>query len=649
MSAILAILDPSGSPLPEARVAAMLGRMRQRGSEVTEVVCLQGAALAVARHHWEATDSWAGAAPVARDGSVMVAADATLYYRGELRDALRGAGVTPVSDAPGHLIAAAYRAWGDRCLERLEGDYAFVLWDGARRRCLAARDFYGLRGLYFAEWGSALVIASTLGGVLAHPRSDDELNPFALACDIAQHVAASHGQTVYRHVRLLGAGERLTREHGRPPELSRFWQPPVFVGETAPRVPFREAALELRHLIARAAEERLAPVTSIGLSGGYDSPVIYGIAKERLRESGGDPSVLRPVTISFPKGDPGREDEVVAGLTERWHETPEWVSVTSFPAWDGFETAVPRMDEPFTHAFSGFNRALGRGARAVGSHAMLNGNGGDQFYQTSIVYLADLAARGRLVALGREWKIVGEGGWRGLVRWAALPWAGHSLRAVAARLRGGRPLRSHLDRVMPDFLSRDFVRRHALEERERAGLATPPVRGREAAERHWYLTYPFYPRIVEKAASIALEEGVEARSPLYDERVLRFAATRPRAERRSGPETKLLLREAARGLLPDSVLAPRTSRTGVPFVYFARGIRSAMAEVVPSLMADSALGDMGILDVPRFRQAVDRALAPRSEYVEGLDWSAMLQVLLAELWLQGRASGTLQKATAGVA
>jgi hypothetical protein len=74
-----------------------------------------------------------------------------------------------------------------------------------------------------------------------------------------------------------------------------------------------------------------------------------------------------------------------------------------------------------------------------------------------------------------------------------------------------------------------------------------------------------------------------------------------------------------------------------------------MAEVVPPLMAESALGDMGILDVPRFRQAVERALAPRSEFDDGIDWSALLQVLLAELWLQRRVPSSLHEAASGAA
>src|SRR5690606_40022606 len=100
----------------------------------------------------------------------------SLYYRRDLVRALEAAGVHPRSDTPSHLILAAYRAWGEECVDRLEGDYAFVIWDRARRRAFAARDFGAKRPLHYAELGTELVIASSIGGVVAHPRCPATLN-----------------------------------------------------------------------------------------------------------------------------------------------------------------------------------------------------------------------------------------------------------------------------------------------------------------------------------------------------------------------------------------------------------------------------------------------------------------------------------------
>src|SRR5690606_34954919 len=116
-----------------------------------------------------------------RAGDLIASVDASLYYIADLKRSLRGAGVSVISDAPTHLILAAYRAWGDRCVEHLEGDYAFVLWDGARRRVFAARDFHGKRPLFYATFGGRLAIGSTVTTILAHPNCPDELNLTAVA------------------------------------------------------------------------------------------------------------------------------------------------------------------------------------------------------------------------------------------------------------------------------------------------------------------------------------------------------------------------------------------------------------------------------------------------------------------------------------
>src|SRR5690606_15828720 len=97
-------------------------------------------------------DQAAGQLSWAAGGGVWVAADAAIYYRDDLRDALLAAGVAVGADSsPAALVLAAYRAWGTGAAARLEGDLAFLIWDQPRRRLVAARDFVGRRPLYIAS------------------------------------------------------------------------------------------------------------------------------------------------------------------------------------------------------------------------------------------------------------------------------------------------------------------------------------------------------------------------------------------------------------------------------------------------------------------------------------------------------------------
>src|SRR5262249_45146455 len=126
----------------------MMARCANRGADESEQWISEGALLSVGRFAWEMGPDFSDGVLVLDDGSAILAADASLYYREDLKKALVQAGVHPEGNSPSHLIAAAYRAWDVNLVDRLEGDFAFVLWDRRKQRLIAARDFAGSRPLY---------------------------------------------------------------------------------------------------------------------------------------------------------------------------------------------------------------------------------------------------------------------------------------------------------------------------------------------------------------------------------------------------------------------------------------------------------------------------------------------------------------------
>jgi len=149
------------------------------------------------------------------------------------------------------------------------------------------------------------------------------------------------------------------------------------------------------------------------------------------------------------------------------------------------------------------------------------------------------------------------------------------LRRAATALRG-RALPDIRHRAVPPWLHRRF----AAELRERQGLANGTGDSLAEQELRAAVTAPALARVRGWLSAIAREEGVEMRFPLYDGRVIELAMSRPRVERRSGRDTKRLLRAAMRGLLPDAVLAPRPARTGVPRHYFRDAWRGEIDEAM---------------------------------------------------------------------
>lgn len=609
-----------------------------RTSGATWVAPSGVAVLTVERQDWETGPSFSGDVAIVTDGTAAVATDATLYYREDLVRALRSAGVTPRGISPGYLILAAYRAWGLRCAEHLEGDFAFILWDDATRRGFGARDFGGKRPLYFADLGQSFAAASSIETLGELPGCRMELDYASIAADAAGLFAAS-GETGYRGIASLRAGSSLEWRRGVT-RVDAHWDPPAVRDDAA--VSFEEGAEELRRLLSRATVERMPAdgPTSVWLSGGWDSTAVFASGELALRTRD-RAEHLRPVSISFPTDDPGHEDELIAAAARHWGSAVHWLDIGDIPLFDRPMARARQRGDPFAHGFESGNRALAAGSRAVGARVALDGVGGDQLFQVSNVYMADLFWTGQWGALRREWRDTGMAGagFREFFRTAVQPRLPHPVAELAGLLRGTHPLRHYLERGPPGWLAPRFVREHQLVAAERRAVASRSnTRGLDAAgyETHWYLTYPYFPRVFSATASIALAEGVELRSPLYDGRVLQFAATRPRAERSTGRETKRLLRQSMRGILPDDVLAPRPGRTGLASGYFDRGMRRTHAAFLGSLIRpDMCLAEAGIVDPAALQRGWDRYLS---------DGAGDLAVnlfftLQAEMWLRTRQDG----------
>lgn len=632
MSGVLGVFTTDPRSPDAAMLHRMLRRLHSRGNRF-DLSQDAGAAVAACWFAWENHGRATGApAFAADDDGCVVVADATLYYRDDLLRRLPSR-LRSASATAAERILAAYRAWGERCAERLEGDFAFVVWDAATRTVVAARDFAGRRPLYFAALPHALLIGSAAGALLEYPGCPDDLD-LATVAATAAGLLALQTETCYRAVRILPAAHTLVWRAGSF-RMHRHWEPPsIEAGERGRGPAFDVAAEELRALLMQAVSERCAAdagPTSVWMSGGWDSTAVFasGCAAARRR---GEPPGLRPVSIHYPPNDPGHEDDFIRQTAERWQTPIHWLDIAHIPLLDRPAQRAAERDEPFAHVYEQWNRALARGSRALGARVALDGVGGDQLFQVSMVYLADLLRAGRLRRLAREWREQRLHGWKSIWYWAVLPLLAPSLRRTVSRLYPSALLRSHLERTIPPWMNRAFLERHGVLERERQN--TPP-RGKlphAGYEMWWYLTHPYAARVLSCVSTLALAEGVELRSPLYDERIVRFAATRPRPERSARRETKRLLRAAMRGLLPDAVLAPRPRRSGVTSGYLATSLRQRHAPLMRQVFRTSVLAELGMIDANRLREGW-------REYLQHGDDDravALCFTLHTELWMRAR-------------
>ena len=187
------------------------------------------------------------------------------------------------------LIAKAYRRWGADCPRHLLGDYAFAVWDAAKRTLFCARDHAGVRPFYYAETRRGFVFASAIEAVLAGPDVGHELDEFTVGMWLMRRDAALPAtSTLFQAVRRLPPGHGLVVTNGAV-RLQRYWRP-----EDVPRAAPAsddDYAEEFLALYSRAVKDRLCGPGRIGvhLSGGLDSSSVAVLAARELRRQGRPP------------------------------------------------------------------------------------------------------------------------------------------------------------------------------------------------------------------------------------------------------------------------------------------------------------------------------------------------------------------------
>src|SRR5690606_6748818 len=284
----------------------------------------------------------------------------------------------------------------------------------------------------------------------------------------------------------------------------RVWEPPVF--ERGPSTPFPEAAQELRRLLVESAAERMDGElpAAVWLSGGWDSPAVYGAARASGRDD------VLPVSMSYPVGDGGREDETIASIAGAHASAVHWASVSDAPL-VGPELLheVEEDDEPFVHPYRGWNRRLAAVTREAGAGVALDGAGGDQLFGVSPVFVAQLLRQGRFIEARRAARAHGAvtgSGRRAATewwRWGVRPLLSPQLLSLAGLLRGGRAPLGHLERAVPGWLIGSGRQRESLRRRAR-GWSPRTGESLGAAESRWYLTSPYAGRILAAQSAEAL-------------------------------------------------------------------------------------------------------------------------------------------------
>ena len=572
-----------GSGLKEQQARAMQRAMTHRGPDGCGLqrVAVPGEGLAdevwLAHTRLAVIDLSEAAAQPMHDPATgnWIVFNGEVYNFRRLRSDLEALGTGFASASDTEVLLKAYGRWGPACLQRLEGMFAFAIWDSARRRLFLARDRIGIKPLYYHHDGQSgrILFASELRAVLAGSETNARLSPDAVDSYL-QTGSVEEPLTMVEGVQALLPGHHLTWEAGRV-TLAEYWDLSASLASSGnDRGHARRDHEQQRDLSALLSDvvrqHTVADVpVSVYLSGGIDSSALVSL----LSQGPGSP----PHTFSVVFEEPGFDESPYSQAVAREFGTSHHeVRISSRDILDTMDAALAAYDQPSVDGVNSW--VIGRAVAEAGFKVALSGLGADEVFGGYVnarrvprlervegwlrrtplpvrrcVATAVASAGGNRQSGRRrlaEWVSCsnGEGGWPHPY---FLTRALFSQAEARSMLRDGgrRPSSGALD------ASPAMQRRRALLDR---------AAGADPVNRYLYLETRSYlvNTLLRDADVMSMTHGVEVRVPYLDHRLVERMASVPGAEKLQGPRNKeLLLRSLERPLPPAVVDRPKRGFT----------------------------------------------------------------------------------------
>jgi asparagine synthase (glutamine-hydrolysing) len=594
----------------------MTAALRHRGPDQSGIHSEPGVALGHRR--LSIIDLDGGRQPLANeDGTVLVAYNGEIYNFAALAEELQGLGHRFRTHCDTEVIVHAWEQWGEACLDRFRGMFAFAVWDRNAETLFLARDRLGIKPLYYADLPSGeLIFASELKALLLHPGLARQVDPRAVE-DYFAYGYVPDPKTILTGAAKLPPGHWLRVRRGEPlPAPRSYWDLPAggtYQGREA------EAEEELLARLREAVDIRRIAEVPLGafLSGGVDSSAVVAMMAS-LSEA-----PVQTCSISF--GEPQFDEAAYARQVASRYATDHHSRQVDPEDFDLIDRLAELYDEPYADSSALPTYRLCELARRHVTVA-LSGDGGDETlagYRRYRFHLHEQHLRNLLPAAIRAplFGLLGR-------CWPKLDWAPRPLRAKAtlqalARdpVEGffhsvsvfGDPLRGHL--FSPE-LRRELQGYRAVETLREHAARCPSD---DALARVQYLDLKTWlpGDILTKVDRASMAHSLEVRVPLLDHRLVEWTMALPAGLKLRGGEGKYLLKRALRSHLSDEVLYRPKMGFSMPIAQWFRGpLRERLRQ---SLLAPS-MADSGVFDMGFVASLVDAHQSGRSDHSSAL-WS----------------------------
>lgn len=604
-------------------LARMALAMHHRGPDANGIFTAPGVGLAHAR--LSIVDIGGGAQPMSLpDRQLTISFNGEIFNHIELRESLQQQGRIFSTRSDTEVILHLYDVYGADCVQHLNGDFAFAIWDGARERLMLARDRMGVRPLFYTQTRNGLRFASTITAILQAGDVQAEADPLALDQIFTfWHTLAP--RTPFRDIFQLQPGHMLLAADGQV-STHCYWQPqfPDAADATKP-ADEKRIRQDLQDLLEDSVRLRLRADEPCGslLSGGLDSSLVSAIAA-RL-----SPERLRTFSVTFDEAefDESSEQNIVAAALGTEHHT---LRCPADRIAELFPEVVRQAEQPVLRTGPVPLYALAGFVRDSGVKAVLTGEGADEVFAGYDIFkeakLRRFVARQpgslrRPLLLQRLYPYLPR-----LARQSP----SYLTAFFASNVDPSDPLYSHQPRFRSTtgaklFFSDDL--RKALDGYDalddlRGSLPVDFSRWHHLHQAQYLEMTGILPGYIlsSQGDRMSMAHGLEGRYPFLDHRVVEFAAAIPPALKLKGLREKHILRECARDLLPPAI----RDRPKQPY----RAPDSA--RLLGGLLSETAIAPCGLFDTTataRLGRKLATGKAPGAR-----DTMALTGILSAQIW-----------------
>ena len=620
MCGIVGVWDSRGRRhIDESVVVRMNESQHHRGPDETGKYLAPGIALGHKR--LSIIDLKSGQQPLFNeDRSVVIVFNGEIYNYLELIPELTSLGHVFRTRSDTEVIVRAWEQWGEACVDRLRGMFAFAIWDERQQTLFLARDRLGVKPLYYAQLPDGQwLFGSELKSLLVHGGLKRELDPQA----VEEYFALGYvpePRTIYTSALKLAPGHTLCLRRGQPaPEPRQYWDV-RFTGTNT--ISAEDAQAELVERIRESVRLRMIAEVPLGafLSGGVDSSAVVAMM------AGQSAGPVNTCSISFD--DPAYDETRFAQQVAERYKTRHFVDRVETDDFDLVDTLAALYDEPYADSSAIPTYRVCQLARRHVTVA-LSGDAGDENmggYRRYLFHLHEERLRS-VLPLGVRQPLFGALG----RLYPKLDWAPRFLRAkstfqslardsVEAYFHSISVFRNDMRQSLysPEFKRRlagynasEVFHRHA----RKAGT-DDPLALIQYIDLQTYLVGD----INTKVDRASMAHALEVREPLMDHPLVEWLATLPTNLKVRQNETKWILKKAMEPHLPHNIMYRPKMGFAVPL---ARWFRGPLRDRVRQAVLHGELEGTGFFDRGYLQRLVDDHISGRRDYSQPL-WSLMM-------------------------